>query len=305
VLTLGFSVGGRLASLLPSGTEVAAGDVIGKLQGAAPIETALEHHRSRVGFYKQVRDAMRAAGNETAAHHAEVMLAEKERLVAEARASLARFTVVSPEPGEIVETVPKIGMPVALGAPVARVKSRLLRGAFALDSTDRATFGRSDFCRVEVIGLAPRASNDPARRDGPGSGRPGSTEALDSSPLEAQVGPRFVDCERLTAAAAAEQVQVALPGDVGLVSGQPLRLARRRFDAVFPVPANALLGEGDRRSVWIAGRDGLSETRAVALADSGAWIDEALISDGLHVGDQVILDPPAELQAGARVAVVP
>jgi hypothetical protein len=296
-LSLGFATTGRLTELLPSGTEVAAGEVIGKLAAAAPIETAIEHHRSRVGFYRQVRDTMRAAGNGTAAHHAEVMLAEKERLLADAQAALARYAIVASEPGEIVETLARVGGGVAAGAPVVRLKSRLLRGAFHLDPADQTSFGRLDFCRVEVIGLAPRASNEPVRRAG------APAIVADSSPLEAQIGPRFVDCERLTAAADGDQmVQVALPGDVGLVSGQPLRLARRRFDAVFPVPATALLGDGERRSVWIAGHDGTTQARAVALAESG---DEALVSDGLRVGDQVILDPPGELQPGTRVAIAP
>lgn len=295
-LALSFSTAGRLTELLPSGTEVAAGDVIGKLQAAAPIETALEHHRSRVGFCKQVLDAMRAVGNDTAAHHAEVMLAEKERLVAEAQAALARYTIVASEPGEILETLAKVGGAVTPGVPVARVKSRLLRGAFQLEPDERAAFSRVDFCRVEVIGLAPRASNEPVRRAGP------PATAVDSSPLEAQVGPRFVDCERLPARSATEPVEVALPGDVGLVSGQPLRLARRRFDAVFPVPATALQGDGDRRALWVAAHDGTSEPRDVALAEGG---DEALVRDGLRVGDQVIVDPPADLHAGTRVAIEP
>jgi len=296
MLALSFSNPGRLTELLPSGTEVAAGEVVGKLQAAAPIETALEHHRSRAGFYKQVRDAMRAVGNDAAAHHAEVMLAEKERLVAEAQAALARYTVAASEPGEIVETLAKVGSAVTPGVPVARIKSRLLRGAFQLTPTERAAFSGAGFCRVEVIGLAPRASNEPVRRAGPPS------TAFDSSPLEAQVGPRFVDCERLPARSTADPVLVALPGDVGLVSGQPLRLARRRFDAVFPVPATALQTDGDRRALWVAARNGTSEPRDVVLADEG---DQALVSDGLRVGDQVIVDPPADLHAGARVAIEP
>ncbi len=309
MLALSFSTAGHLVELLPSGTEVRAGDVIGKLQAAAPIEAALEHHRSRVGFYKQVRDAMQAVGNTAAAHHATVMLAEKERLVAEAQAALARYTLVAPEPGEIVETLAKVGAAVAPGATVAKLKSRLLRGAFQLDPADRAVFAALDFCRVEVIGLAPRASNEPVRRPG----RP--VTAVDSSPLEAQVGPRFVDCDRMPSRAAAEEplekpleeplkepLEVALPGDVGLVSGQPLRLSRRRFESVFPVPAGALVGDGERRAVWIAGPDGTSESREVTLAELG---DEALVSDGLRVGDRVIVDPPTDLRPGSPLSVAP
>ena len=130
-----------------------------------------------------------------------------------------------------------------------------------------------------------------------------ATTAADTGPPEAQVGPRFLDCQPPGAAAArGDKIEIPLPGDLGLVSGQPLRLARRRYDAVFPVPAAAVVADGDRRSVWIAGRDGTAELRQVAIVDAS---DDALVSDGLRVGDQVIVDPPAGLRAGTRIAPAP
>jgi len=289
--TVAFAVPGRLVELLPAGTELEAGDIIGKLQGATAIETLLAHDRSRVGFYRQLRDSMRAAGNQPELHLAELRLAEKERLVAESRANLARFTVAASEPGEVVETLAKIGAPVLPGAPVARVKGDLLHGAFELDADDQAALARLDFCRVEVVGLGPRAENSPP---------PGAARALaDSSPA---AGPRFVDCQAPAHISPGQnKVEVGLPGDLGLVSGQPLRLARRRYDAVFPVPAAALVG-GVQKSIWIAGRDGRAEARAVTVVDLG---DEALVSGGLQVGDRVIVDPPAGLQAGSPIVETP
>ena len=292
--TLAFASPGRLAELLPAGTEIAAGDVVGKLQGASGLETLLAHDRSRVGFYKQLRDSMRAARNSAELRQAELHLAEKEKLVEMARAALTKFTVAATEPGEVVETLAKIGAPIVPGAPVARVKGRLLHGAFELDVEERATLAKMDFCRVEVVGVGPRASNDLPRN--------GSTEtAADTSPPDAQVGPRFFDCKPPgESTSPSHKVEIPLPGDLGLVSGQPLRLARRRYDAVFPVPAAAVVADGDRRSVWIAGRDGTAELRQVAIIDA---TDDALVSDGLRVGDQVIVDPPATLRAGARIAL--
>jgi hypothetical protein len=294
-----FANPGRLAELLPAGTEVAAGDVIGKLQGASGIETLLAHDRSRVGFYRQLRDSMRAAGNRAELRLAEQRLVEKQKLVEMAVTALARYTVLASEPGEVVETLAKVGMPVVAGVPVARIKGRLLHGAFELDAEERAGFAKLDFCRVEVVGLGPRASNEPASDEAPSA-------LADSSPPEAQGGPRFVDCQPSTqpstkpstTAGNSDKLEVALPGDLGLVSGQPLRLARRRYDAVFPVPAAALVAEGEKRAVWIAERDGTAEPRPVGLA---ALDEEALVSDGLRIGDQVIVDPPAELHAGERV----
>jgi len=89
---------------------------------------------------------------------------------------------------------------------------------------------------------------------------------------------------------------------VGLVSGQPLRLARGRYDAVFPVPPSAVVSDGERKSVWLAGRGGTAEQRPVTVAEGG---DEALITEGLRVGDRVIVDPPAGLRSGARVEAAP
>jgi hypothetical protein len=297
--TLAFSNPGRLAELLPAGTEIAEGDVVAKLQGASGLETLLAHDRSRVGFYKQLRDSMRAAGNSAELRQAELHLVEKEKLVEMARAALTKFTVAAQEPGEVVETLAKIGTPIAAGAPVARVKGRLLHGAFDLDVEERATLAKMDFCRVEVIGLGPRASNDLPRGE---VGRNEATEtAADTGAPEAQIGPRFLDCKPPgDSVLPGRKVEIQLPGDLGLVSGQPLRLARGRFDAVFPVPAAAVVADGDRRSVWIAGRDGTAELRQVSVIDA---TDDALVSDGLRVGDQVIVDPPAGLQVGTRLAL--
>jgi hypothetical protein len=288
---LGFDAGGRLAELLPAGAEFGPGETVGRLQQAAAVETLLAHHRSRLAFYGQMRDSMRAAGNRPETRQAELRLAEKQRLVDEATASLARVTLRAAEPGEVVETLAKVGALVKPGAPIARVKGKLLHGAFELEAEERAAAASLGFCRVEVIGLGPRASNAEAHR-------PADT-ASDSGPVEAQAGPRFIDCTRPGAAGA--KLEVGLPGDVGLVPGQPLRLARRRYDAVFPIPRASVSGEGARRSILIATREGTAARREVTVADVG---DEALVSDGIAVGDQVIVDAPAWLADGARITLL-
>jgi hypothetical protein len=292
VSTVSFVKTGRIAELLPSGTELEAGDIIAKLQGARTIEALLAHERSRVGFYGQLRDSMRAAGDQRWLRRAEAKLAAKRRLVDEDTASLARFTIRANEPGEVLETLAKVGTVVAADAPVARVKGRVLEGAFELDRDDRAAFAKLDFCRVEVIGLGPRASNAGSRRDVT------PATAADADSPEAQAAPRFLDCKPATGTSGGDQIAVELPANQGLVSGQPLRLARQRYDGVFPVPPAAVVNDSGGRAVWLS-RAGLAEPRPVVVAEIAD--EEALVSGGLGVGDQVIIDPPAGLRAGTPV----
>jgi hypothetical protein len=296
IRTLGFDTAGRLAELLPAGAEFSAGETVGRLQQAAAVETLLAHHRSRLAFYGQMRDSMQAAGNRPEARQAELRLADKQRLVDETAASLVHVTLRANEPGEVVETLAKVGTLVKAGAPIARVKGKLLHGAFDLDGDELAASTGLGFCRVEVIGLGPRASNSDPRRP--------SETVSDSGSLEAQAGPRFVDCARPTAVGG--KLEVALPGDLGLVPGQPLRLARRRFDAVFPIPATSVTGatgatgDGTRRSIWIATPEGLAARREVTVLEVA---DEALVSEGLAVGEQVVVDAPSALAPGSRITI--
>jgi len=293
---LAFATPGRLAELVPAGTEFAPSEILGRLSGAAAIETLLAHHRSRVAFYRQMRESMAAAGNQPERRQAELKLADKQRLVAETEASLARLTLRADEPGEVVEALAKVGTPVKAGAPMLRVKTKLLHGDFALDAEERAEAPKLPFCRVEVVGLGPHASNGPEK--------PAPPAVADSAPAGAQAGPRFVDCRLGASPTDARPFRVSLPIDVGLVPGQPLRLARRRYDAVFPLPASAVTADGSdetRAAVWIARRSGTAERRAVVLAERA---DPALVSDGLQVGEDVIVDAPAGLTDGAPLSVI-
>jgi multidrug efflux pump subunit AcrA (membrane-fusion protein) len=285
--TLEIESAGTLAELLPPGTAFAAGDILGRLRGAQPVEALLARHRARLAFYQQMRDSMRAANNLPELRQAEIKLADKQRLIDESNASLAKLVVRATEPGEVVETLAKVGMPVKAHAPLVKVKGRVLHGEFEIDAREAAA--KPAFCRVEVVGLGPHASKEP-------------TTAADTGSPDAQEVPRFVDCSFISAGsdAGSSKIRVALPDNLGLVPGQPLRLARQRFDAVFPVPAGAVAGGDDHRSLWIASATGAAERRDVTVADVG---EDVLVSDGLRVGEEVIVDAPATLHDGAAILV--
>jgi hypothetical protein len=304
--TLAFESAGTLAELLPSGTAFGTDDILGRLRGAQPIEALLGRHRARVAFYQQMRDSMRAASNQVELRQAEIKLAEKQRLVDEGMASLAKLVIRATEPGEIVATLAKVGTPIAARTPLVRVKGRMLHGEFDLAPEEIADAAALGFCRVEVVGLGPRASNaEPAA---------GAQTAADVGSPEAQSAPRFVDCTiEKSKRSAGKKLRVTLPDNLGLVPGQPLRLARQRYDAVFPLPGAAVGGDAGKggRSIWIAGAAGTAERRAVTVADrapvaEGARMDapeDVLVTGGLRVGDEVIVDAPADLRAGVPLIV--
>jgi len=303
--TLAFENAGTLAELLPPGTAFAAGDILGKLRGAQPIEALVGRQRARVAFYEQMRDSMRAANNAAELRQAEIKLADKQRLVDESMAGLAKLVLRAREPGEIVETLAKVGTPVRANVPLMRVKGRMLHGEFALSEEEIASVGKIGFCRVEVVGLGPRASNA-------AHALAAADTAADVGSPDAQAAPRFVDCEFEKSAAGDKKLHVTLPDNLGLVPGQPLRLARHRYDAVFPLPGAAIMSDSDKaRTVWIASAAGTAERRAVTVVDFEPVVDgtrvylpeDALVTGGLRVGDEVIVGAPADLRPGAPIIV--
>src|SRR4030095_3884478 len=102
----------------------------------------------------------------------------------------------------------------------------VLHGEFVLDGSDDvvAIASKLRFCRVEVIGLGPHASN----AESPSK----AGTAADVGSPDAQATPRFIDCTNVTVhALGARKLRVTLPDNLGLVPGQPLRRARERVDA--------------------------------------------------------------------------
>lgn len=292
---LSFSSAGAVAEILRPGVRFAAGEIIAKLKGAAALEAEVNHSRSRLGFYQQMRDSMKTAGNQAQLQKEEAKVAEKTALLAEAVANLDRLVIRAAEPGEVVEVAVKPGMPVAANALALRVKSGALMGEFPLGARDAETAGHLGFCRVEVIGQAPTASNAPPPRHGAGA------SAADSGSDGAPGATRFADCKLGPTVAPGEKLEVEMPAGGGLAVGQPLRLARIRYDGVFPVPRTAIVRAGDTDRIYVAGPGGIAEPRAVTLADADAY--EALVSQGIDVGDRVIVNPPPDLNDGEPIKI--
>jgi multidrug efflux pump subunit AcrA (membrane-fusion protein) len=288
---LAFAAGGSVADVLPPGSHYAAGEIIAKLQGAAAHEADVNHARSRVAYNQQIRDSMKSANNLPEMRRAEIAIVEKQAKLDEAEAALDRLVIRATEAGEVVEVIAKRGSMVEANAPAVRVGSGQIHGEFILAAKDAEAAAHLGFCRVQIIGVAPAPA---------GEARPGVAGADGAA---AEVGPRFADC-RLTAPPQPpnNRLEVELPPSAGILLGQSLLLARVRYDGVFPVPRSAIVRVGDTDRVFVVGPGNVAQARAITIADADP--DEVVISQGIDVGDRVIIDPPADLRDGTPLSVM-
>jgi multidrug efflux pump subunit AcrA (membrane-fusion protein) len=255
--------GGKVAEILPAGSKVAAGDVIVTLDIAKRARGEVAHNKERLAYYQQMLESMRAAGNRGEVRQAELKIEEKQKLLEAAQAELEKVAVVAKGPGVVAEALVAVGAQIKAGEPLVRMKGGAPSATFALGKELAAEARKSGFCRAEVAG----------------------------KPVDCGLG-----------GGDEESVTVELPAE-SASDGAVVRLARARFDAVFPVPAAAVVRAGDTDRLWIATPAGRAELRAIAVAERSG--DEALVSQGLDVGDQVILGPPPGLTSGSRVAATP
>jgi HlyD family secretion protein len=79
------------------------------------------------------------------------------------------------------------------------------------------------------------------------------------------------------------------------------RAAEAAPKAALVVPRRALRKDGDRDVVFVV-KDGAVERRAVGVGPAPG--DEAVITSGLAPGERVVIEGPAELADGAKVAVL-
>jgi hypothetical protein len=81
--------------------------------------------------------------------------------------------------------------------------------------------------------------------------------------------------------------------------GRPARLVRARFDGAVVLPAAAILNAGRHHQVFVVSPNGRVEVRPVTVAEQSST--EAIVVQGLDAGENVILEPAANLRPGVQV----
>jgi hypothetical protein len=303
--TMAFESPGTVVEMMPTGTKFAAGDTLGKLKGANALEGELAKIKSKLTYFEQMRDSMKASGNKANLRDAEDKVAARKKAFDEVNASLAKLILKAPEPGTIIETPVKVGAIVPARATVLKWRGRSLHGDFTMDQEDFAKASKLEFCRVEVAGLAGAAAATPEGATAAAMAAAKATKAAADGGSGSDL--RYVDCKMPPPAPPPvggvpnllRKFIVTLPNDAGLVTGQQLHLARKRYDGVFLLPTTAVQDQVDTEGrIWVLTGNGTAEPRMVGIAESR---DEVLVSRGLKVGDEVLVDPPRDLTPGTLI----
>jgi multidrug efflux pump subunit AcrA (membrane-fusion protein) len=308
--TMAFDSSGKVVEMLPVGTKFKPGDTLAKVQGANDLEADVAKHKSKLAALEQLRDTLQTSGGKGNVRDVEDKITARKKMLDDAQAQLNKLVLKAIEPGAIIDTPVKVGAFVAAKAPVLKWRGHALHGDFTMDQEDFAKASKLDFCRVEIAGFAPppgaQAPTTPT--PAPAAGAAGATAgaATDgAAPTTNEL--RYVDCTLPPPApppangvpSLLRKFIVTLPNDAGLVTGQQLHLARKRYDGVFPTPLSAVAPVSENEGhLWIAAPNGTAELRTVKIAESR---DEVLVSQGLNVGDEVIVEPPHEMVQGSLV----
>ncbi|MDB4980588.1 MAG: hypothetical protein JWM82_1340 [Myxococcales bacterium] len=297
--TLAFETTGKVVELLPTGTKFAAGDTLGRLVGAGALEGELATHKSKMAAFEQLRDSLKAAGKpsqKAALRDVEDKITARKKMIDDAQAALSKLVLRAPEAGVIFETPSKVGMIAGAKAPAIKWRGKNLHGDFTMDQEDYSKATKLDFCRLEVTGIGTPVTTP---------GHESASAATDAG-AAASNEPRFVDCTIPPLGppppgmpSLLRKFIVTLPTDAGLVTGQQLHLARKRYDGVFVLPPSAVeVQTGVVGRVWVAAPNGTAEPRPVTIVEAR---DEVLISEGINVGDEIIAEPPHDLSPGTLV----
>jgi hypothetical protein len=141
------SIDGRVAWIVFDDQDVAAGDPVAKLQGFQKWEKELAGVTDRLHFYEGQLAKATEAGNAGAVTAATNKVAEKQRLIDEARAKLAPLVLVSPTAGK-AQMLVGASSAVKAGDSVVRITGGKPALHAVFDTQAAASYARETSCVV-------------------------------------------------------------------------------------------------------------------------------------------------------------
>ena len=261
-----FPTAGKVTRIVPPGTALAVGDIAAAVEAAKHLQNQLARQRERLAFSQQIAEAMHQVGNSAEEERQAAKVEERKARIAKILRALAQVAVVASVAGEVEETFTREGETVEAGSLALRLRSAGHRATFELPGAQAAEARRLAFCQVGLDGYV-----------------------LDCTPAHDRA-----DDARLS---------VEIPSLPAALLGRPARLVRARFDGAVALPAAAIVNAGRHHQVFVVSPNGRVEVRPVTVAEQSST--EAIVVQGLDAGENVILEPAANLRPGLQVNLGP
>jgi hypothetical protein len=264
--TLKFPAAGKVSHIVSKGSTLASGDVAATIEAARSLHNQLIQQRERLAFFQQMAEAMHQVGN-TKEEELQVAKVEiRNAKIAETLRALADLAVVVTAPGKVEETFAHEGDMVEANSPALRLRATGFRATFELPRNQVAQASRLGFCQVEAEGYV-------------------------------------FDCIQSQENSDENHVSVETVSIPTSLVGKTAHLARARWIGALVVPVAAILRTGSRDEVLVVSPQGRVEPRPVTVAERDAA--EAIVVQGLDMGDNIIVEATPNLRAGVQVAIVP
>jgi hypothetical protein len=263
---LKFPAPGKVIHIASAGSTVAIGDVAASVEVARPLQNLLTHQRERLAFHQQVAEAMHQVGNTKEEERQVAKVEVRNARIAKTLRALADVAVVVTAPGEVEETFAREGAMVETDSPALRLRSAGFRATFEFPRNQAAQARRLGFCQIEVDGYV-------------------------------------FDCLQSQESSDETHVSVEAVSIPPSLVGKDTHLARARLGGALVVPAAAILHTGSRDQVLVVSPQARVEPRAVTVAERDTA--EAIVVQGLDMGDNIISEATPNLRAGVQVAIVP
>jgi hypothetical protein len=260
--TLKFPAGGKVTRIAGKGSAVAAGDVVAAVETARALQTQLDRQRERLAYSQQMAEAMHQVGNSKEEERQLANAEAKNARIAKILQELANFAVVATGAGEVEAVFAQEGQTVEAGSPAVRLVSPGFRATFALPRPQASAARRLGFCQVEVEGYV-------------------------------------LDCNPAQPTGNEEPVTVELSSVPPALVGKPAHLARARFAGAVVLPVTTLRSDASQDEVFVVTPSAHLEARRVVVAERDEA--EAVVVQGLDLGDKVVVLPGPGLRAGMSV----
>ena len=265
-LMLKFPAPGRVIHMVGEGSTLAIGEVAAAIEVARPLQNRLVHQRERLAFSQQMAEAMHQVGNNKEEERQVAKVEIINARIAKTLHALADVAVVATAPGEVEKTFAREGDMVEADSPALRLRSAGFRATFEFPRNQAAQARRLAFCQVEVDGYL-----------------------FDCIQNQENSDETHVSVEAVT-----------IPPEL---VGKVAHLARARFDGAMVVPAAAILRTESRDEVLVVSPQARIEMRPVTVVERDTV--EAIVVQGLDMGDNIIVETAPSLRPGVEVAIVP